>query len=162
MSASLSVRVADRGAALRLAALHAAAFDAEPWDAAAFDSLLASPGVVALTASDPDGDGDGDLAHAVGFVLVRHAADEAEILTLAVVPPRRREGIAARLIEAAAITLAAQGAAALFLEVAEDNAPARALYRRAGFEEVGRRRGYYARKGAPACDALVLRLALGG
>lgn len=166
MSASLSVRVADRGAALRLAALHAAAFDAEPWDAAAFDSLLASPGVMALTASDPDGDGDGDgdgdLAHAVGFVLVRHAADEAEILTLAVVPQRRREGIAARLIEAAAVALAAQGAAALFLEVAEDNAPARTLYRRAGFEEVGRRRGYYARKGAPACDALVLRLALGG
>lgn len=91
-----------------------------------------------------------------GLVLWRIAADEAEILTIAVLPPWRRQGLGRRLVEIAAAEAAQAGATVLFLEVATTNAGGRALYAAAGFNPVGRRRGYY--NGA---DALVLRRDLG-
>ena len=127
-----------------LAALHAEAFDA-PWDAASLSALLASPGVFAVAEED-------------GFILIRVVADEAEILTLAVRPAARRGGLGGRLVEAAVVRAAALGAERMFLEVAEDNVAARALYARAGFNEAGRRRGYYARADGSREDALVLTL----
>lgn len=129
--------------AAALAALHAAAFES-PWSAGELAALLAAPGVFAL--AEPG----------EGFVLARVAADEAEILTLAVAPAARRRGLGRRLTEAAAELAAAQGAASLFLEVAEDNAAGRGLYAAAGFVEAGRRPGYYARPGTAAVDALIL------
>ena len=129
-----------------LADLHASAF-AAPWAAGAFAELLAQTGVFAETADD-------------GFILIRVVADEAEILTLAVRPEARRRGLGARLVAAAVARAAALGAERLFLEVAQDNAAARGLYARSGFAEVGRRRGYYARPGATAADALTLALNL--
>jgi ribosomal-protein-alanine N-acetyltransferase len=60
-------------------------------------------------------------------------------------------------LAALAARLTDKNVSQLFLEVAEDNAPARALYAQAGFEEVGRRKGYYARPQSAAVDALVLR-----
>jgi ribosomal-protein-alanine N-acetyltransferase len=97
----------------------------------------------------------------IGFILARTLAGEAEILTLAVAPLARRRGLAKRLVEAAIVQSLAAGADSLFLEVAADNAPAIALYVGAGFETVGRRRGYYASPGGGAAqDALVMRLTL--
>lgn len=127
-----------------LAAIHAEAFET-PWDAASLSALLASPGVFVVAEAD-------------GFILIRVVADEAEILTLAVRPPAWRGGLGARLVEAAVVRAAALGAERMFLEVAEDNAAARALYARAGFHEAGRRRGYYARADGSREDALVLAL----
>lgn len=128
-----------------LAAIHAACFPpAERWDAIALATLSAQPGAVALL--DPAG----------GFVLLRVAADEAEILTLAVLPGLRRQGRGRALLRAAGARAAALGAGALFLEVAPGNAAARALYAAEGFRPVGRRRGYYPGGG----DAVVLRRAL--
>ncbi len=127
-----------------LAALHAEAFDA-PWDAASLSALLTSPGVFAVAEED-------------GFILIRVVADEAEILTLAVRPAARRGGLGGRLVAAAVVRAAALGAERMFLEVAEDNVAARALYARAGFNEAGRRRGYYARADGSREDALVLTL----
>ena len=127
-----------------LAAIHAEAFET-PWDAASLSALLASPGVFVVAGAD-------------GFILIRVVADEAEILTLAVRTPARRGGLGARLVEAAVVRAAALGAERMFLEVAEDNAAARALYARAGFHEAGRRRGYYARGDGSREDALVLAL----
>jgi ribosomal-protein-alanine N-acetyltransferase len=128
-----------------LAAIHAAAFRAaEAWSAAVLATQLSRPGCFALI--DPVG----------GMVLARVAADEAEILTLAVAPAARRGGIGRRLVAAAMRRAAAAGAAAMFLEVAPGNAPARALYARAGFVRVGRRAHYYPNGG----DALVLRAEL--
>ncbi len=139
--------VADPGDLVRgLADLHAAAFDA-PWSATAFADLLGQAGVFL--------EGDAD-----GFVLIRTVADEAEILTLAVRPPARRKGLGARLLRAATVRAAAIGATRMFLEVAEDNAPARALYRALGFEAAGRRPRYYLRADGPAVDALLLVLNL--
>jgi len=125
-----------------MAQVHAAAFE-RPWDAAAFAILLAQPGVEAL--------GDAE-----GFVLIRMVVDEAEILTLAVAPGARRQGYGRALVEAAAARALAMGAERLFLEVAEDNAPAQDLYRAAGFTEAGRRPGYYARPDGPDAAALLL------
>jgi ribosomal-protein-alanine N-acetyltransferase len=88
-----------------------------------------------------------------GFVLVRAIAGEAEILTLAVLPEARRQGLGQGLMAAALARAAARGAAAMLLEVATDNAPAQALYASLGFAKVGRRRRYY----ADGRDALVLR-----
>lgn len=125
-----------------LAAIHAAAFPpAEVWGPDAFALQLALPGVAAL------------LDESGGFILIRVVADEAEILTLAVHPEARRQGIAARLIEAAAGLAAAAGAATLFLEVADRNTAARALYTSTGFTQAGLRKRYY----PDGADALVMR-----
>jgi len=129
-----------------LAAQHAAAFAAgERWGADAIRLMLEMAGGFGLCVPE-------------GFVLARVAADEAEILTLAVVPEARRQGVGAGLLAGAMAAAAARGAAAMFLEVAEGNAAARALYAAAGFAEVGRRRGYYPDGG----DAVVMRRGLGG
>lgn len=130
----------------RLAEIHATAFE-RPWDAATFESLCGQAGVFAL--GDPD-----------GFILIRTVADEAEILTLAVRPGARRRGVGAELVLAGAAAARSAGASRLFLEVAEDNTAALALYRSAGFVEDGRRKGYYPRKDGPAVAALLLSLKL--
>lgn len=147
-----AIRPVGPEAAPLLAALHAAAFPpAESWGPDAIALLLDLPGAFARCAVAPGGE-----ASPQGFVLARVAADEAEILTLAVPPAARRRGIGAALLRAAAAEAEARGAAALFLEVSAANAAARALYATAGFVEVGRRRRYY----ADGADALVLRLSL--
>jgi [ribosomal protein S18]-alanine N-acetyltransferase len=92
-----------------------------------------------------------------GFILSRMAADEAEILSIAVAPAWRGRGHARPLLDLHLRRLAGLGVRALFLEVDEHNAPACALYRRAGFREVGRRQGYYDN----GKNALVLRRDLG-
>ncbi|MFN3353964.1 MAG: ribosomal protein S18-alanine N-acetyltransferase [Brevundimonas sp.] len=127
--------------AAALARLHARAFH-DPWPERAFAQLLAQP--TTRLHAEPH-----------GFILTRLMLDEAEILTLAVDPDRRRAGIGRALVETAAEDLASEGATRLFLEVAVDNAAARALYAATGFAEAGVRRGYYARAGG-AVDALVL------
>ena len=93
----------------------------------------------------------------IGFILSRLAAGEAEILSVAIAPAWRGRGLARPLLDLHLRRLAGLGARAVFLEVDENNAPARALYRRAGFRDVGRRQGYY-QSGA---SALVLRRDLG-
>jgi ribosomal-protein-alanine N-acetyltransferase len=89
-------------------------------------------------------------------VLARVAADEAEILTIGVNPMQARQGVGRLLLTEAERHATDAGAVAMFLEVAEGNTSARALYGRCGYQEVGRRRRYY----ASGADALVLRHAL--
>lgn len=128
------------------AELHAEAFEA-PWGASAFAVILADEGTI--LAAEPD-----------GFILCRAVADEAEVLTLAVRPTARRSGIGSRLVREGARLAAARGARRLFLEVADDNAAALALYARCGFQPVGRRRRYYGRPDGSEVDARVLALNL--
>lgn len=85
--------------------------------------------------------------------------DEAELLIIGTDPEFRRRGIARALMRALERRLAAAGAASLFLEVRESNAPARALYLSEGFAEIGRRRNYY-RRGEGREDAVLMRRAL--
>lgn len=136
------VQVATPAWADVMATIHASAFPPyDAWDADAFRTQLALPGVTGLVHADG------------GVILVRLAADEAEILTLAVAPEVRRRGIAYQLIQAAIQHLSALGAVILFLEVSTSNTSALALYDRCGFQQVGQRRNYY----LDGTDAFVLR-----
>lgn len=128
-----------------LAALHLRCFDAHPrpWSAPEFQSLLTSPLNFLLTRPD-------------GFLLGRAVADEAELLTLAVAPEARRRGIASALLDDFVLACRARGAAHAFLEVAEGNAPAIALYASRGWQIGGRRRNYY----APGIDAVLMGLVI--
>lgn len=130
-----------------LAELHARGFD-EVWDAATFGQLLALPGSFALLASADD--------IPAGFIVMRVAADEAEILTLAVDPEKRRAGTGRALLDAGLALAREMGAVKAFLEVSERNAAAIALYTGAGWQETGRRARYY----ADGSDALMLSVSL--
>ena len=147
----MSLRFAGAEDAPILAEVHARAFDTS-WTAADIERLMQIMGGFALIADQDAG--------IVGFILIRVIAQEAEVLTLAVAPWVRRTGVGLELVEAAAAEAERRGAGAMFLEVAEDNPAALALYRRAGFEQAGMRRAYYARDGAAPADALVLRRTL--
>jgi ribosomal-protein-alanine N-acetyltransferase len=94
---------------------------------------------------------DGTLLGWAGVMVI---GPTAEILTVGVVPPARRSGIAVRLVAALIDEARARGADEVFLEVRIDNDAARALYLREGFVEVGRRPGYY---DAGRVDAVVMR-----
>jgi len=131
-----------------LAALHTACFTVpRPWTAGEFGELLARPDTFLLP--EP-----------TGFLLGRALAGEAELLTLAVAPEARRHGIGVRLVAQFLTEAAARGAETAFLEVAEDNLAARALYERTGFTQAGRRRGYYRHPNGTTTDALVMTRAL--
>jgi ribosomal-protein-alanine N-acetyltransferase len=112
----------------------------EEWSAAAIADELSLPGVFGL------------IEAGGGMVLARVVADEAEILALAVASPARRAGRGAALLAAAEARAQEAGAARMFLEVAVGNTPARTLYGRAGYREVGRRPRYYPDGG----DALLM------
>ncbi len=125
-----------------MAALYARAFPASrPWSAAEIAALTAPPGFATCAET--------------GFALGRSVAGEAELITIAVDPAARRKGTGRALLDAFHALARARGAATAFLEVAEDNAPARALYRAAGWRETGRRRGYYQRPTGPV-DAITM------
>ena len=134
--------------AAALATLHAASFR-HGWSDGEFERLLIERNVVAHRAMAG--------RTLVGFILSRMAAGEAEILSVAVVSARRGRGLAGALLNLHMRRLAGLGVRAMFLEVDEGNAPARRLYDRAGFREVGRRPGYYPRDSGNTVNALVLR-----
>ena len=87
------------------------------------------------------------LAGEAGLILLRHAAEEDEVLTVGVAPAARRQGLASALLAAGYHTLAPLGRKRLLPEVAVDNLPAEELYRR-GSRPVGRWRYHYKRSGA--------------
>ena len=141
----MSVEPVTAAHAEALAAIHAAAFPPEEvWSSKVISLHLGLPG------------GFGLIDARGGLILARTIMDEAEILTLAVLPEVRRQGLGRDLLRAAMHQAAATDAHTMFLEVAEDNTPARRLYASLGFIEVGRRKRYYAN----GDDALVMRVAL--
>lgn len=123
-----------------------------PWTGGEFADLLAQDTVFGYAAREVGQRG----AAPAGFVLARLAADEGEILTVAVARAHRRRGLGWRLMDAVLRKLHAERAQSLFLEVEETNAGAIALYRRLAFREVGKRPAYYAASGGPT-GALVMR-----
>jgi ribosomal-protein-alanine N-acetyltransferase len=131
-----------------IALLHAASFH-RGWSEEEIDRLLLDRQVVAHRAAIG--------TRFVGFIMSRLAADEAEILSIAVASALRRRGVARRLLDWHLRRLAALGVRTVFLEVDENNAAARQLYRRAAFREAGRREGYYLDHTGKRTTALVLR-----
>jgi [ribosomal protein S18]-alanine N-acetyltransferase len=125
-----------------LAVIHRQVFPpGEAWSDDAFALQLAFVGVFGL------------IDRRGGLLLARVTVDEAEVLTLGVLPEARRQGVACALLGEAEAIARSRGAIGLFLEVAPGNTAARALYARAGFIEIARRRRYY----ADGSDALVMR-----
>lgn len=150
-----AIRRAGKADAALLAALHGEAFP-DPWSAEDFAGFL-DTGAIGLIAEEA---GEG-----AGFVLLRLAGGEGEVLTVCVRPARRREGWGRALLEGAREAARAAGAELLFLEVGEGNAAARALYRAAGFVSVGRRPSYYRERdelGRPAgrSAAIIMRASI--
>lgn len=96
-----------------------------------------------------------DQGRIAGYVVALDAADEGEILNLAVGEGGRRRGLGRALVGAIVAALSERGVRQVYLEVRESNAAARALYAAFGFKDVGRRRAYYRR---PVEDAIILRL----
>jgi [ribosomal protein S18]-alanine N-acetyltransferase len=92
----------------------------------------------------------------IGFSVSRMGADEAEILSIAVAESHRGRGLSGKLLLTHLGHLAGRGIRTVFLEVEENNQPARRLYQSAGFSVVGRRERYY-RQGGEALDALLMR-----
>ena len=138
-----------------LAEIHAAAFAGlgRAWSGPEILALMNEP-IVAVRLAHHEG-ADGALVP-VGFALYRAMADEAELLTVAVAPDAQRAGLGRELVEACIAGAAADGAARLFLEVGAGNAPALALYGKAGFRECGRRKAYYQRPDGSREDAIVM------
>ncbi len=151
-SDSIDIRKVNAEEAESLGHLHALSFD-HPWDAESIRKLMGMPGVLALAAMS-------HLGKPLGFLLARAAADEAEILTLAVAPRFRRRGIGSRLLVGAADMLAAAGARRLYIEVGCSNTPAARLYEAAGFAVSGWRRDYYAKGDGTYEDAVMMSRSL--
>ena len=128
------------------AAIHAACFD-DGWSTTSIAELLAMPGAFGLLAIE------GNIA--VGLTIVQAAGDDAELLTICVLPDCRRRGIGEELMTDLLARLAARGCKRLLLEVAEDNPIAIAFYNDHGFRRIGRRKDYY-RRGRSGVDALLL------
>lgn len=121
---------------------------ADPWSQRDFRDCVTSDATF-LVAETAEG--------VAGYLVALDAADEGEILNLAVAPGGRRHGIGRALVDHALDSLARRGVRQVYLEVRESNAPARALYAAHGFREVGRRAQYYRR---PVEDAVILRAAI--
>ena len=132
----------------RLAQLHGASFH-RGWGESEFDAMLSEPNT---------------LVHRlrlgrkiIGFAVSRMAADEAEILSIAVDSGQRGRGLSRNLLLTHLGHLAGRGVRTVFLEVEENNQPARRLYERAGFGVVGRRERYYKQPGGEHLNALLMR-----
>jgi [ribosomal protein S18]-alanine N-acetyltransferase len=145
----IELRAACAADASAMAAIHAACFT-KGWDAAEIGQFVGVPGCLSLLASTSP------AQTPQGFLIVRSAGEEAELLTLAVDPACRRLGLARALLGAAASALRAAGTKQLFLEVDEGNSAARGLYQSLGAVVVGRRPRYYEH----GADADIFTLAL--
>ncbi len=147
-TAPIAVETATLRDAPQLSAIHGASFH-RGWDADEFERMLLD---------------DSILAHrlrrgreVIGFCISRLAADEAEILSIALTPRSRGRGFSRDLLQTHLRHLAGRGIARVFLEVEENNQPARRLYERAGFRTVGRRERYYRAAGGEQLNALVMQ-----
>ena len=123
----------------------------DPWSAQSFREALGHPAVYFSCARRDEGD-------VLGYVVAWFVADEGEIANLAVARPAWGEGIGRALLDGALSEAVSRGVTAVYLEVRESNERARRLYESRGFEDVGRRGGYYRR---PIEDAIVLRWTVG-
>lgn len=140
-----------------LSALHGGCFE-DSWSVQSMFEVLTSPGVrawLAVVAGQARGARNDPMP--AGFAIARIAADEAELLSIGVIARFRRLGVATDLLSHVIAYATERGARRLFLEVAEDNHGAQALYVAHGFTMVGRRPDYYRSRGGTTTAALTLR-----
>ena len=119
---------------------------AMPWSEKSVAGELDNPLALWLVAMEGD--------RLAGYVGSQTVMDETDMMNLAVTPQFRRQGVGEALVNALVASLKEMGSLCLTLEVRDSNGPARALYAKLGFREIGRRRGYYR---DPREDAFILR-----
>ena len=139
-----------------VSALHGVRFS-RAWGAGEFHSLLSQEPVFGFVARQTNAILKKPLP---GFVLARHVAGEAEILTIAVNPKLGRTGLGWRLMQAAMREAHGRGGETVFLEVDSGNQAALGLYRKLGFDKVGERQAYYVDEKGQKSSALVMRRVL--
>ncbi len=144
--AAVPIRAARAADVDAIHAIEVASFG-DPWKRVGFRDLILAGAATVVVATDTS-----DAP--IGFGILVSAADEAEIANVAVAPAARRRGVGAALVDHLLAAAERAGAAAIYLEVRESNAAARALYHHKGFCDVSRRRGYYR---LPDEDAIVMR-----
>ncbi len=121
-----------------------------PWSEGNFRDALAAGNLCLV------GELDGIL---IACAVLQMAAGEAELLTMAVLPALRRHGLGRQLLNELIERASAYSAAAIWLEVRVSNTAATALYRAAGFADIGWRGNYYETQ-AGREDAIMMRLTL--
>lgn len=141
------------GMAGTLSRLHSSCFYEDPWDMPTITGIMHIAGFFGRIAWENEGP--------IGLVLALDLGKECEIVSLGVLPQRRRSGCGSALLASVCREALLRGARSVVLEVAVDNIAARSLYAARGFTSVGRRPSYYRHAGR-VVDALVLRLALTG
>jgi [ribosomal protein S18]-alanine N-acetyltransferase len=129
----------------------------EAWTLAQCSGLLSLPNTALLIVEEAGARGTGQGV--TGFALCRSAADEVELLLIAVAPSARRLGVGTALVKATCAWAKAQDSNCIFLEVRNGN-PALQLYYRHGFVKVGTRPDYYRGRDGQRYDALTLSLSL--
>jgi len=139
-----------------LEALHGACFS-RGWDQVEMARVLAMPGTSG-TLILPD-HRDGGLSSPSGFLLGREVAEEAEIISIGVLPTARQRGLGGALLAEFITRMQEHGVRTLFLEVATHNEAAISLYKRQGFIAAGLRKAYYAPEPgqSTSTDALIMR-----
>lgn len=134
-----------------------AAFDPayrEAWNRRQVSDALSLPHTHALVIDEAGGIiGEGDTRRPAGFVMTRSAADEEELLLIAIAPTFRRRGLGKILIERLIEQADARGVRRIFLEMRRGN-PAIHLYRKTGFEPIGHRPNYYRLSNGDQVDAI--------
>jgi ribosomal-protein-alanine N-acetyltransferase len=123
-----------------------------PWSRGNFMDSLAS-GYDAWVLREPAG----ALA---GYFLLMYALDEAHLLDVAVAAPLHGRGVGRYLLDRIAARARAQRMASILLEVRPSNTRALEVYRHYGYEEIGRRKGYYPAHEGRREDAIVMRYVL--
>ena len=127
-----------------LATTYAAAFpDSRAWTTAEFADLLAHKGCIFAGNAD-------------SFAIGRAVLDEVELVTIATAPRLQRQGMGATTLIAFETAAIERGVTTFHLEVAADNIAAKALYEKAGYTQIARRKGYYARPNRSSIDAIVM------
>ncbi|WP_423196974.1 [Ribosomal protein bS18]-alanine N-acetyltransferase [Cupriavidus sp. H19C3] len=120
-----------------------------PWTRGNFENSLKA-GHLGLTLRDP-------ANVLVGYAVLMPVVDEMHLLNITIEPRRQRQGLGRMLLAVALATAHDHHLYTMLLEVRPSNTGALALYREAGFAEIGRRRGYYPASAQGREDALVLR-----
>lgn len=123
-----------------------------PWTSRSIESQVLTEGAVFALIRDDRSDN-----RPVGYICGQSVSDECELYRIAVLPEYRKQGIADRLMSYFLVKCRENGIKNVFLEVRCDNEPAKHLYEKHGFCEVGRRRNYYTE---PICDALIYKAEL--
>lgn len=143
---TINIEITSNPPLAHLCTIHAESFP-KAWKEADIGELFQVPGTYAFVADE-------------GFGILRVMAGEAELLTIAVKPYCRKKGVGNSLMGAMRRFLKEQGSRMFFLEVRESNYEACSLYRKLGFMEIARRRGYYTNMDGTVEDALIMRYAI--